>query len=245
MNTRATILIATVPDQQQYALCHYAGRAGYQVMAVSDLTVFDWHVAPDLVVCEDREPQMDGVKSCRYVRSHCEAPLLVVVSGVTHTPLADFLDAGADMCLLSPYDGDHFAACLRAMLRRSQKMRDAVVAVEVGDFRIVKETQRCMVAGKEVRLSTQEFRLLSYLVQYPYRVHSHEQLLHAIWGEQCTHKAEFLRPVVMSLRKKLEVNWQNPAYVRTEHKGGYFFVPTRVDSDAGSNVTVSTGLSSR
>jgi DNA-binding response OmpR family regulator len=246
LNSRATILIATVPDHQQHALGRFAELAGHHVIAVGDLTDFDWHMPPDLVVCEHREPQMDGVKLCRYVRSYSEVPLLVVITSVGHTPaVADFLDAGADMCLVSPYDADHFAACLRALLRRSQKAKDAVAVVEVGDFRIVKETQRCVVAGKEVRLSTQEFRLVSYLVQHPYRVLSHEQLLHAIWGEQCTHKAEFLRPVVMSLRKKMEVNWQSPSYIRTEHKGGYFFVPTAIESDAGRDATVSTQLSSR
>ena len=223
---RTTILIVSVPDHQQYALCRYAELAGYQVIAVGVLSGFDWRLPLDLVVCEHRDAQIDAAKLCRYIRLHSNVPILAVGPDTSSGVLTAALDAGADMCLASPYDADHFVACIRAMLRRSQSTTNSIRPLEVGDFRVVKETQQASVKEREIRLSTQEFRLLCHLVKNPYRVLSHAELLHVIWGDGCSHKAEYLRPVVMSLRKKVEQDWQHPAYIRTAHKGGYFFVPS-------------------
>jgi two-component system KDP operon response regulator KdpE len=238
LDFRPIILVASVPDQLQYLLCRYIEFANYQAVAVADIRAFDWQMVPDLVVCEHRAPQMDGVKMCRNVRLHSNVPILVVISSNDPVPQPSFLDAGADMCLSSPYDCDHFLACLRSLLRRSNRKHQGLALVEVGDFRIVQEAQRCLIRGKEVRLTSQEFRLMSYLVSHPYRVLRHEQILQALWGEHYANKPEFLRPVVMSLRKKVEKDWRAPAYIRTEHKGGYFFVPTSVDPDVAKSLKV-------
>lgn len=238
---RATILIVSVPDHQQYALCRYAELAGYHVMAVGDLSGFDWRLPLDLIVCEHRDPQIDAAKLCRFIRLHSDVPILALISTNSGTALTAALNAGADMCLVSPYDTDQFTACVRAVLRRSGRDVQSFLPLNVGDFRVVKETQQCTVRGQQVHLTTQEFRLVHYLVQHPYRVLSHEDLLHAIWGAGCKHKVEFLRPVVMSLRKKLERDWRHPDYIRTAHKDGYFFLPTLGSSEAGAALSISDG----
>ena len=234
LDSRPTIVVVSVPNYQRFALCRYAELANFQVVAVDDLGGLDWSMILDVVVCEHRAPQTNAVKICRHIRLHSDVPILVVTSTNEIVAQRNCLEAGADMCLASPYDGDHFVSCLRALLRRSRRRYYATGVEEVGEFRILTEAQRCVAHGKEVRLTSQEFRLMSYLVSHPYRLLSHQEILRAVWGEHYVNKPEFLRPVVMSLRKKVEKNWQAPAHIRTERKGGYFFVPTCLDPDTVS-----------
>ena len=53
----------------------------------------------------------------------------------------------------------------------------------------------------------------------------HRAVLAAVWGPEHSEQTEYLRVFVGQLRKKIEDNPSEPAYLRTEPWVGYRFEP--------------------
>ncbi len=77
--------------------------------------------------------------------------------------------------------------------------------------------------GQEIKLTRTEFDLLHYLMQNPNKVLSHRRILQQVWGPEYGDESEYLRVYVGRLRRKLEDDPGNPAYLLTEHGIGYRF----------------------
>jgi two-component system KDP operon response regulator KdpE len=81
---------------------------------------------------------------------------------------------------------------------------------------------RCLTShGKQTRLSSKEFDLLSYLASHPNRVIPHEELLRAVWGPEYGEEREYLRVFINRLRKKIEPSPRDPQYLVKEPWIGY------------------------
>ena len=85
------------------------------------------------------------------------------------------------------------------------------------------------VDGHLVTTTATEFRLLDYLARHPGRVFSRDHLLDAVWGD-----ARFVTPrsvdvYVRRIREKIEVDPENPRYLKTVRGAGYRFEIPKTD----------------
>jgi two-component system KDP operon response regulator KdpE len=78
-------------------------------------------------------------------------------------------------------------------------------------------------SGKEIRLTPTEFDLIAYLMSHAGHPILHAKLLSSVWGPQYGEEREYLRTFIMQLRKKLEDDPANPAYLKTVNYLGYVF----------------------
>ena len=79
------------------------------------------------------------------------------------------------------------------------------------------------VRGELTTTTATEFRLLDYLARHPGRVFSRDHLLDAVWGD-----ARFVTPrsvdvYVRRIREKIEIDPENPRYLKTVRGAGYRF----------------------
>jgi len=79
------------------------------------------------------------------------------------------------------------------------------------------------VRGELTTTTATEFRLLDYLARHPGRVFSRDHLLDSVWGD-----ARFVTPrsvdvYVRRIREKIEVDPENPRYLKTVRGAGYRF----------------------
>jgi two-component system, OmpR family, KDP operon response regulator KdpE len=81
------------------------------------------------------------------------------------------------------------------------------------------------VEDKEVRLTPKEYDLLAYFLANHSKVLTHRAVLKAVWGENSSEQAEYLRVFVGQLRKKIERDARAPQYIVTEPWIGYRFNP--------------------
>jgi two-component system KDP operon response regulator KdpE len=77
--------------------------------------------------------------------------------------------------------------------------------------------------GASSHLTPKELDLLRYLTQRANEVVPHRELLQAVWGPDYGDQVDYLRAFIKTLRKKIEVNPDNPQYVTTEPWIGYRF----------------------
>ena len=142
------------------------------------------------------------------------------------------LDAGADDFITKPFQVGELTARMRAVLRRARTPNTAVEEeLVVGVFELSPAKRSLKKHGAEIRLTPTEFDLIAHLMSHAGRPIQHTRLLSAVWGPEYGNEREYLRTFIMQLRKKLEDDPANPAYLRTVNYLGYLFaIP---DNDAG------------
>jgi DNA-binding response OmpR family regulator len=80
-------------------------------------------------------------------------------------------------------------------------------------------------SGETVRLTSQEFKTLKFLMQNPERVISRDELLSQVWGYHNYPSTRTVDNHILKLRQKLERDPARPVHFLTVQRAGYKFVP--------------------
>jgi len=177
---------------------------------------------PDLVLLDIMMPDMDGYAVCQRLREFSQVPIIMVTAKGDDKEKVEGLDIGADDYITKPFSASELAARVRAVLRRignNEKPHEAIFHYRdlVLDF----ASRRVTVNNKELKLTSTEYKLLSYICQNAGRVVTPDQLLNKVWGEEYIGAPHLLQVNVARLRKKLGDDAKNPAYIMTRPGIGY------------------------
>jgi two-component system KDP operon response regulator KdpE len=177
---------------------------------------------PDLVLLDLGLPDLDGIEVTRRLREWSHVPILVVSARGQERDKVEALDAGADDYLTKPFGTDELLARMRVALRHAARVKGSGAAVfEAGDLRVDLGARLVHRAGREVRLTRTEYRLLAALVANAGKVMTHRQLLREVWGPGSTDESHYLRVYMAQLRHKLEEDPARPRHLLTETGVGY------------------------
>jgi DNA-binding response OmpR family regulator len=92
-----------------------------------------------------------------------------------------------------------------------------------GEARVDFTSMEASIAGKEVTLTAQEFKLLKFFAGSPGRVLTRDELLNEVWGYQNYPSTRTVDNHILRLRQKLEPDSANPRFFL--HGAGYKFIP--------------------
>ena len=121
-------------------------------------------------------PGIDGFETCRRLRQEgVWAPVLMLTARGALEDRVLGLDGGADDYLTKPFSFAELLARLRALARRGQSERPAVI--EVGELRLDPATRQVWRGEVEVELSAKEFILFETFMRSPGIVLSRSHLL--------------------------------------------------------------------
>ena len=126
------------------------------------------------------------------------------------------IDAGAADYIVKPYSPAELAARVGLALRR----RTAPGRFRIGELEIDREKRRVTVAGRPVRLTATEYRLLNALSLDAGGASTYEVLRRRVWGPG-RGDAQAVRSAVTKLRRKLGDDARNPRYILGERGMGY------------------------
>jgi two-component system OmpR family response regulator len=112
------------------------------------------------------------------------------------------LDAGADDYLVKPFSLLELAARLRALTRRDDRRRPAVLAE--GDLKLDPATKRAWRANTELELSPKEFALLEFFLRHPGTVLTRSQIIEAVWDFAYDGTSNVVDQYVNYLRRKVD-----------------------------------------
>jgi len=178
---------------------------------------------PDLVILDMNMPRMNGLETCRSIRTTSDVPIIMLTVRDAESDKVGALDAGADDYMTKPFSSPELLARIRAALRRSPQLAGELQIVRFDDVEINFNLRRVVVGNRETRLTPKEFELLQYFLAHPNVPISHTKLLQSVWGPDYGDEVEYLRVFVNQLRKKIEKNPSNPKYLITEPWVGYRF----------------------
>jgi two-component system KDP operon response regulator KdpE len=176
----------------------------------------------DLVVLDLDLPWIAGLDTCRKIRMFSEVPIIVTTARAGEKDKVAGLDAGADDYVAKPFSMPEMLARIRATLRRKpQYAEQGTKRIRLGKIEIDFLSRRVITPTRQLRLTSKEFDLLSYLAAHPNRPITHRELLHAVWGPEFGKQHEYLRVFINRLRKKIESSPKEPKYLLKEPWVGY------------------------
>lgn len=183
----------------------------------------------DVILLDINMPGIGGIRACREIRRILpRLGILMLTVRDREEDKVTALDAGADDYITKPFNIRELAARIRAAVRRSSASHinpDAVI--RIGNIELDPARKLVRKAGEPVHLTPTEFDLLRYLMAHAGLPITHVRLLHAVWGPEYGGELEYLRTFVRQLRKKLEDDPAEPAYLLTDSHIGYRFAEAK------------------
>lgn len=182
--------------------------------------------SPDLCIVDLGLPDMDGMDVVRQLQAEHDCGILILTGRGYVGDRIMGLESGADDYVAKPFDPRELVARVRSILRRSNNssrtdIRDRAEIASFAGWRF--NTGSNILTGQdgsEWPLSTAEAQLLKVFLARPNRILTREQLL------DDREVSPFDRSIdvrISRLRRKLEVDVQNPKLIRTVYGAGYLF----------------------
>lgn len=181
---------------------------------------------PDLIILDWMLPRKSGIQFAKDLKADertKEIPIIFLTARSEEMDKIAGLEAGADDYLTKPFSPKELIARVRAVLRRRLPQGTEEV-IQINALKLELATHRVIytLEGVEQRLDLgpTEFRLLSFLMANPERVHSREKLLDKVWGNDVYVEERTVDAHIKRLRTSLSVvNCDN--YIETVRGSGY------------------------
>ncbi len=202
-------------------------RAGYAVTVTADpeeVSRLLTEEEPHLVLLDLMLPGTDGMELMETVRAMVRAPVIFLSANDQEQVVAEALEKGAVDYIVKPFSPTELAARIGAALRKRDPSEPGYPGEPYvsGDLVVDFARSRVTVAGEPVDLTRLEFRLLAELSANAGRLIPHEQLLMRVWGQENSGSSQPVRAYVKRVRRKLGDDADNPAYIFTKRRVGYW-----------------------
>lgn len=159
----------------------------------------------DCILLDIMLPDGDGLSLLERLKALRKRENVIIISA--RDSLEDKvagLELGADDYLPKPFHMAELNARIRSVLRRNH--RDGEMDIRLGNIRIVPDSFKVYVDGRELELNRKEYDILHYFVTRPERVVNKSTLAESVWGDHIDQidNFDFIYAQVKNLRRKLK-----------------------------------------
>jgi two-component system OmpR family response regulator len=161
-------------------------------------------------------PTMDGIAVLkRWREGGRRLPVLILTARGSWAERVEGIDTGADDYLPKPFQMPELLARLRAVLRRSAGQ--AAPVISIGAVSLDTRKMLVEVAGRDVGLTSQEYRLLAYLMHHAGRIVTTAEIVDHLYGGDSERAENSVEVFIGRIRRKLGVD-----LIHTRRGFGYF-----------------------
>lgn len=180
---------------------------------------------PDLILLDIQMPDTDGVALCRNLRSMYQRPILFLTGNRLQEEKLRSLQSGGDDYITKPFDHLELIARVKSHLRWGTLLASSQPSKRLSFPGLDIDLERLTVTanGQAVVLLAKELHLLLTLAQNQRRVYHPRQLYEIIWNDISGYSSDVIKVHIYKLRKKIEADPMNPAYIHTVRGFGYKF----------------------
>ena len=179
----------------------------------------------DLVLLDVMLPKLDGLSVCQRIREQSNVPIIMLTAKGEDMDKILGLEYGADDYMTKPFNILEVRARIRTVLRRAGSVSPLeerkIIRVRDLEVNLLKRTVK--LAGEEVKLTAKEFDLLQMFITNRGRPFSRQEMLEYVWKYDYTGDARTVDVHIRRLREKIERNTNQPEFILTKWKVGYYF----------------------
>jgi two-component system, OmpR family, response regulator len=159
----------------------------------------------DAVILDLGLPKIDGVSVlAAWRRAERKMPVIILTARDRWSDKVQGFDAGADDYVTKPFHVEELLARVRALLRRAAGHASSEIVC--GPVTLDTRAGRVLVDGNPVKLTSHEYRLLSYLMHHQGRIVSRSELTEHMYDQDFDRDSNTIEVFVGRLRKKLGVD---------------------------------------
>ena len=225
------IKILVVEDEKNisHVIKAYLEKEGFDVTIAIDgneaLEMFskeEFH----LIILDLMLPKLSGEEVCTTIRGTSDIPIIMLTAKVEEDDKIEGLSIGADDYVTKPFSPRELVSRVKALLRRSyRELSPLAEKLSFNNEELVVNVDKMIVKkdGKNVYLTTNEFKILIALLTNPGQVFSREQLIEIAFGYDYDGFDRTVDTHIKNIRQKIENDPKNPAYIITVYGAGYKF----------------------
>ena len=159
----------------------------------------------DAVVLDIGLPKMDGISIVEHWRENSRSmPVLILTARDRWSDKVAGIDAGADDYVTKPFHMEEVLARLRALIRRASGHASSELVC--GPVVLDTKTSRVTVDDNQIKLTSLEFALLSYLMHHQGEIISRTDLTEHLYDQDFDRDSNTIEVFIGRLRKKLGVD---------------------------------------
>jgi phosphate regulon transcriptional regulator PhoB len=162
--------------------------------------------SPALIILDLMLPRMPGLEVCKVLKTDSRTrniPVIMLTAKAEEIDRIVGLEFGADDYVTKPFSPRELVLRVTAILRRGKGDAAEEKKLSIGQITLDTARHHVTVAGKPLRLTSVEFKLLSMLMQRQGRVQARDRLLNEVWGYESLIDTRTVDTHVRRLRKKL------------------------------------------
>jgi two-component system phosphate regulon response regulator PhoB len=209
-NAAGSSILVVEDEPDIAALLEYVlGQEGYRVVAVDtgQRAIEEAQKRkPDLIILDLMLPDFNGFEALKIIKARDEtsqARVIILTAKKEEVDRVLGFELGADDFVTKPFSPRELVLRVRAVMKRTHDGDDASGMLRAGPVEIDLDNHEVSVAGKSVRLTLTEFKLLVDLVRAGGRVRTREALLSELWDYDAEVMSRTVDTHVRRLRTKL------------------------------------------
>jgi DNA-binding response OmpR family regulator len=178
---------------------------------------------PDLVILDLMLPDMDGYDVCKKLKSDAKTgriPVMMLTARSESTDEVLGLELGADDYVTKPFEFSVLHSRIKNLLKRAFADETAKVTLRSGKLSIDPDSFKAFFDGREVGLTTTEFRILYFLMRNPGRLFSRNDVMKGAWKEPVEIGDRAVDVHINGIRSKIKAASD---YIETVRGEGYRF----------------------
>lgn len=167
----------------------------------------------DIILLDIMLPKVDGYELLQYIKNF-ETPVIFLTAKTSVEDKVKGLRMGAEDYLAKPFDIVELIARIETILRRYHKTEDKI---EIGGLVIQPFSHSVTKNGKEIALTTKEYKLLLFFVNNRNIALFREVIYERVWEKDYEGDSRTVDLHVQRMKKK--VGWEDK--IKTIYKVGY------------------------
>jgi two-component system OmpR family response regulator len=211
-------LLAEDEAQLSRDIANSLAQSGYAVDCATDGENADFLAQTekyDAIILDLGLPKVDGLTILRRWReSGISIPVLILTARASWTDKVRGIDFGADDYVAKPFKMEEVLARLRALIRRASGQINP--ELRCGAVVLDSSAAKVTVDGNPIRLTSHEFRVLSYLMHHRTRVVSQSELTEHIYSQGFDRDSNTVEVFIARLRRKV-----GASFIKTVRGLGY------------------------
>lgn len=221
-----TILIADDEKEIRDLIRLYLENENYTVLEAEDgqqaLDLLHRN-SVDLCLLDIMMPKMDGYQTLKEIRKESNIPIMFLSAKDADAEKILGLNLGADDYIAKPFNPLELVARVNSNIRRFCSLGTS----ESGESKTIKvrdlvlDTESCTLSkeGKEITLSSVEYKIMEMFMLHPGKVFTKQQIYEYGWGEEYIIADNNIMVCISKLRAKL--GDEDGTYIKTIRGLGY------------------------